>query len=131
MRLLGELMARRMAEEERPDCLVPVPLHPTRYWQRGFNQSLEIARFIATRLRLPLRPELCRRTRATPPQRNLNARQRHRNPHGAFAATKATQGLDIAVIDDVMTTGATVREVAETLKRAGAGRVEVWVLARA
>ena len=131
MRLLGELMARRTADWERPDCLVPVPLHPTRYRQRGFNQSLEIARFVAAYHRIPLRPELCRRTRATPPQRHLNARERHRNLHGAFAATKAAQGLSVAVIDDVMTTGATVRGVAEALKRAGAGRVTVWVLARA
>ncbi len=124
-------MARRATDWERPDCLVPVPLHPTRYRQRGFNQSLEIARFVATRQRIPLRPELCRRTRATPPQRHLNARERHRNLRGAFTATTAVRGLNVAVIDDVMTTGATVGEVAETLKRAGAGRVEVWVLARA
>ncbi len=130
-RLLGELLSSRVATWKRPDCLVPVPLHPSRYRQRGFNQALEIARFITARHNIPLRPELCRRIRVTPPQRTLPAKARRNNLRGAFETTGELPGLHVAIIDDVMTTGATVTEIARTLKKAGAGRVDVWVLARA
>ncbi|BCX82410.1 hypothetical protein MIT9_P1996 [Methylomarinovum caldicuralii] len=131
LRLFGECLARRLDSAPRPDCLVPVPLHPRRLRQRGFNQSLEIARVVGRRLGIPLRPGLCRRIRFTPPQQGLSARDRRRNLRGAFVADPAVRGRHVALIDDVMTTAATVAEIATTLRRAGVTEVSVWVIARA
>ncbi len=130
-RLLGEIMAEQLGTLLPPDCLLPVPLHPARYRERGFNQALEIARPLTKQLGLPLTPRLCRRTRFTPPQYTRDAQGRRKNLRGAFQASKAVDGCRIAVVDDVMTTGTTAHEVAAALKRAGASRVEVWILARA
>ncbi len=130
-RLLGELMALRLKDGPKPDCLLPIPLHPRRYRERGFNQAIEIGHPVSQRLDIPLRPRLCQRIRATPPQHELDASMRRSNLVGAFKASHAVKGLNLALIDDVMTTGTTVREVASTLKQAGAARVEAWVLARA
>ncbi len=130
-RLLGKVMASRLQPTSLPDCLVPVPLHPARYRARGFNQALEIARPVASQLKIPLCPTLCRRVRITPPQRTLDAAARRKNLRGAFQATADLSGCHIAILDDVLTTGATADEVAAALKRAGAVQVEVWVLARA
>jgi ComF family protein len=110
---------------------VPVPLHPSRYRTRGFNQALEIARPLADRLKLPLCPNLCRRVRPTPPQRLLDAQTRRQNLRGAFQTTADLSGCRIALVDDVLTTGATADALAAVLKQAGAKQVEVWVLARA
>ncbi len=128
---LGELLALEMQPVPKPDCLLPVPLHSERYRQRGFNQALEIARPLSRELAIPLLPGLCKRIRFTPPQRGLDAKQRHSNLRGAFEAGGEVEGLHVAVVDDVMTTGTTVREVAASLLKAGASRVEVWVVARA
>lgn len=124
-------MASRLQPIPPPDCLVPIPLHPARYRARGFNQALEIARPVASQLKIPLCPKLCRRVRITPPQRLLDAEERHKNLRGAFQATEDLSGRHIAIVDDVLTTGATAHEVATALKRAGAVQVEAWVLARA
>ncbi|GAB6066739.1 ComF family protein [Methylothermus subterraneus] len=130
-RALGEILARRLRLDSPIDCLVPIPLHPARYRARGFNQALEIARPLSKRFKLPLRPQLCRRLRDTPPQRTLSAEARRQNLQGAFEATADLSGRRIALIDDVLTTGATAHAVAYALKQAGAVWVEVWVLARA
>lgn len=130
-RALGEMLAARLRPIPPPDCLVPVPLHPTRYRARGFNQALEIARPVASRLRIPLCPQLCRRLRPTQPQSLLAAQARRANLRGAFQATADLSGRHIALIDDVLTTGATAHAAATALKQAGAAKVEVWVLARA
>lgn len=130
-RVLGEIMARCLWPVSLPDCLVPVPLHPARYRTRGFNQALEIARPIARQLKIPLCPKLCHRVRITPPQRILDAKERRKNLRGAFQATETLSGCHIAIVDDVLTTGATAHEVATALKQAGAVQIEVWVLARA
>jgi ComF family protein len=130
-RLFGELLAASLTATPLPDCLVPVPLHPSRYRTRGFNQALEIARPLADRLKLPLCPNLCRRVRPTPPQRLLDAQTRRQNLRGAFQATADLSGCRIALVDDVLTTGATADALAAVLKQAGAKQVEVWVLARA
>jgi len=131
-RTLGRLMARWLEDhtDDLPDRIMPVPLHPIRLRERGFNQSLELARPISQRLKLPLDTHSCRRLRNTPPQAELPARQRHSNLKGAFAVRQKLEGR-IAIIDDVMTTGCTVQELAHTLRDAGAARVDVWVCARA
>lgn len=132
-RLLGTLMAQdiRQRRVTQPDVLLPVPLHPARLRQRGYNQALEISRDIARQLRLPVDWRCCERCKATPEQAGLPADQRGGNIKGAFRVTGDVRGRHIAVVDDVMTTGSTVTELAQTLLKQGAKRVDVWVCARA
>lgn len=112
-----------------PPLLVPLPLSPERQRQRGFNQAQEIARDLARRLALPVDAVL-QRPRGAPPQAGLPWSERVRNVRGAFTARRRLDGARIILIDDVMTTGATLAEAASTARRAGALRVECWVVAR-
>lgn len=132
-RLLGELLAGHLAEHAVavPDLIVPVPLHPARLRERGYNQALELARPVARRLRVPLVPERVRRTRATASQSLLAAAERRRNVRGAFELARPLAARHVAIIDDVMATGSTVGELARVLRRGGAERIEVWAVARA
>ncbi|HET7922972.1 MAG TPA: ComF family protein, partial [Gammaproteobacteria bacterium] len=132
-RVLGELLARFLAADPgpRPDCILPVPLHPARLRERGFNQALELARPVARRLGIALAPRLCRRIRHTDMQSRLDAKTRYRNLRGAFEVHVPVAGLDIAILDDVVTTSATMSALAEVLREAGCGRIRVWSLARA
>lgn len=114
----------------RVDCVVPVPLSAARLRGRGYNQSLEIARQVARVTGTRLEAELCERARDTPAQMDLPLAERAKNVRGAFHCPRLVAGATVAVLDDVMTTGATLDEVAATLKRAGAARVENWVIAR-
>ena len=129
-RVLGALLAREMDAEGLPDLLVPVPLHPRRLRERGFNQALEVARVLASEKGLRLDPRVCARVRDTPHQTGLDARTRRRNLRGAFVAAPRVRGLRLALVDDVVTTGATAEALAQTCRRAGVARVEVWALAR-
>lgn len=114
--------------------LVPVPLHRTRAWQRRYNQSLELARELARLTGLHLEPALVRRTRATRRQVGLDAAGRARNVAGAFAAApfclERLAGRPVVIIDDVITTGATVRAVTHALKKAGVNQIDVMSFAR-
>lgn len=132
-RTLGQIMAKTMAglDLQRPDVLLPVPLHRQRLRQRGFNQALELARPVARELGIPLDPWLAIRHKATAPQASLSPKDRYRNVRGAFQVKKDVSGLKIAIIDDVMTTGHTANALAKTLKKAGAREISVWVFARA
>lgn len=133
-RLLAELWceAWRSLPPVLPQALVPVPLHAARLRERGYNQALELARPLARAFGLPLRAELLQRVRPTPAQAGLGAHARRRNLRGAFRATpKGGLPAHVAVVDDVMTTGATVAQCARVLRRAGVARVDVWALARA
>lgn len=132
-RLLGELMAEALSDraEPLPDLLIPMPLHRWRLMRRGFNQAGEIARALARRLNLPVDVRCARRVRATADQIGLDAVQRRRNLRGAFSINRDLAGLSVALIDDVMTTGATFDELARAARRAGAARIEVWAAARA
>jgi ComF family protein len=127
---LGACLARATAAAPRPDRLIPMPLHPQRIRERGFNHASEIARVVARQLALPLDTASCRRIRDTPPQMGLKHDARRRNVRGAFVCGGDVQGLHIAVVDDVMTTGTSLDELAATLKRAGAREVSCWVAAR-
>ncbi len=132
-RLLGELLARsleQVAEEERPGLILPVPLHPARQRERGFNQALEIVRGPARRLGIALDSESCLRRRPTSPQSGLDARERRRNLRGAFVVHRRPAADHVVVFDDVITTGNTVSELARVLKKAGVARVDVWAVAR-
>jgi ComF family protein len=126
--LIEEL--ERRPDARRPDRLVALPLSRERQRERGYNQAFEIARAIAQRLRLPLLRGGTRRTRPSPPQAALPWSERAKNVRGAFVCELDLDGLAVAVIDDVMTTGASLAEFASTLKEAGAARVENWVVAR-
>ncbi|HSA70289.1 MAG TPA: ComF family protein [Burkholderiales bacterium] len=123
---LGREIARRISAIEI-DSVVPVPLSAARLRTRGYNHAAEIARHL-----LPgkLDLALCERSRDTPPQMDLPFAERRRNVRGAFRCTRALMGASIAVVDDVMTTGATLNELARTLKDAGAARVVNLVVAR-
>jgi ComF family protein len=132
-RVLGSYLARHLKElaGPRPDVIVPVPLHSSRLRSRGYNQSLELARFISAALELPIDVTNARRIRATKPQTELPRDQRRKNVRGAFDASAAFAGRAVAIVDDVVTSGNTVQSLAQSLLRAGAREVRVWVVARA
>ena len=137
-RPLGELLAARWAgalHGEPLDCLVPVPLAPERLAQRGFNQSLEMARAMSACLGpsfapLPVLPRRLARLRDTPPQAGLALAERRTNLLGCFGCSGRLDGLRIGLVDDVMTSGSTVAEAARALKAAGATRVVALVVTR-
>lgn len=130
-RLLAGLMAQACGDAGRPDAIVPLPLHPARLRQRGFDQALELARPLARALALPLRPDLLLRRRDTAPQSRLDAAQRRRNLRDAFGVPSgAVLPAHVALVDDVMTTGATLHSATKALRRAGVARVDGWVCAR-
>lgn len=116
--------------EDAPHRVLAMPLHRLRLRERGFNQSLEIARHLARAARLPLAVQVVARIRATPPQVALPLAERARNVRDAFLCRATLDGAHVAVVDDVMTSGATLDELARTLKRAGAARVTNWIVAR-
>jgi ComF family protein len=130
-RLLAELGVEALAGAPRPQLLLPVPLHPARLRQRGYDQALELARPLAQALDLPLCADRLHRRRATTAQSELDARARQRNVRDAFALRPGTLPAHVVVFDDVMTTGATLAECCRLLKRAGVVRVEAWAIARA
>lgn len=125
---LAEKLAQRITQ--RPDYLVAMPLHPMRLRTRGFNQSLELARHIGRQLEIPLLPDACQRKRDTPPQTALSRKERGQNVRQAFTCTQNFSGKHIAIIDDVMTSGASLNEMAHTLRQAGAIMISAWVIAR-
>ena len=127
--LLGELISLCISDKY-VDCVIPVPLSSERLRSRGYNQALEIARHVARATGTRLATELCERRRDTPAQMALPLAKRAKNVRGAFHCPRFVAGASVAVLDDVMTTGATLDEIAATLKRAGAAHVENWVIAR-
>ena len=127
--LFAEAMAARLLDQPRPDLVIPMPLHPARLRQRGFNQAQEIARHLALYLGIPSR-HVCRRLRDTPPQAGLDLKARRRNLRGAFACDEDLSGKRIALLDDVMTSGSSLNELAKATRRAGAVEVSAWVVAR-
>lgn len=117
-----------------PDMIIPVPLHWWRRWQRGFNQSEVIGLGLAQALAIPLHVHFCHRAKRTPSQRGLSRADRQQNLRGAFIMAKKSagdiQGKTIALLDDVVTTTATARELSKLFMRQGARDVHVWALAR-
>jgi ComF family protein len=126
---LASAVVASRALRERPAQVVPLPLAASRQRERGFNQAREIAVHVARETRLPLASPLVR-IGAGPPQASLPWAERHRNVRGAFAVRGDVRGMRIALVDDVMTTGATLAEAARALVAAGALSVECWVVAR-
>ena len=133
----GLTLARMLASvytvrDSRPAAVVPVPLHSRRLLTRGHNQSLLLARLLAEKAKTELWPKLLRRTRATTPQANLLKKDRRHNLVNAFTATipKSLRGTRILLVDDITTTGATLTHATRALLDAGAGSVEVAIVAR-
>ena len=124
------LLRRAVASESDVDWLVPVPITPARLRERGFNQALEIARALGKDRRVRIARGIHRRHRTETPQSSLtNSAARRANVAGAFEA-RASIGGHVAIVDDVVTTGATVNALARCLKAAGAARIDVWAVAR-
>jgi ComF family protein len=114
----------------RPEVLLPVPLHPERLLERGYNQADEIARIWSRELAIPVDLKTLTRIRATPSQSGLSAGQREDNVRQAFAYRAKHEYRHVAIVDDIVTTGSTVTEITKTLHRGGVEFVEVWALAR-
>ena len=114
-----------------PEILIPVPLHNRRLVERGFNQSLEISRRVSKRLQVPIDTQCVRRVKSTQAQQTLNLTQRKQNIKGCFEVLNTNNYKHVVLIDDVITTGSTVNELARTLKKSGVEKVGVWSIARA
>jgi ComF family protein len=133
---IARTMARYMAPLVEPSAadalLVPVPLHRTRLWRRGFNQSALVAKALSRQLGVPSEPLALKRLKRTPPLKGMSPQQRRRAVAGAFKVTDpdAVRGKTVILIDDVLTTGSTAEACARTLHRAGAARVELITWAR-
>lgn len=129
---LTRLLAQSIvaARREPVDAIVPMPLAPTRLAERGFNQALELARVVSARTGVALFPQACRRWLDTPPLAALPWDERAKHVRGAFACDMDLTGKTVAVVDDVLTTGATLNELARCLRRSGATAVHGWVVAR-
>ena len=127
---LGDALAEAAAAQDRPDLLVSVPSSSRRLRERGFDPALLLARRVRRHLGLRLDAMALAKPRHAPPQTGLDRAGRRDNLRGAFAVRRPLRGLSVAVVDDVMTTGETLRAIAGELRSAGAGRVAGWVVAR-
>ena len=135
-RLFGELMGRSMrayyAESEYfPQGLLPVPLHPNRLRERGFNQAFELAKFCKMTSGIPILDNCCVRVKDTSHQPGLSRAARRTNLRGAFKITSTHVPKRIALIDDVLTTGTTCETLSQALIKAGVESVHLWCIARA
>jgi ComF family protein len=122
----GQMLSEKVTANSI-DLIIPMPMHPARIKERGFNQALEIAKVFGKE-KLDYRSAI--RQKLTPPQASLPLKDRVKNIKGAFKIETDLTGKRIAIVDDVMTTGASLNELAKTLKKAGASHVECWVIAR-
>jgi len=127
---LAQLAAKIMDARQRPDLLSPIPLHWRRYWQRGYNQAQLVAEELGRQWQLPVHPRLLRKVSATQTQSQLKRSQRLRNLLDSFALCEGVEGLHIGLVDDVLTTGATLEAAAQKLLEEGAAKVSAFVLAR-
>ena len=131
----GQCMANKLrgAGADLPRALVPVPLHRSRLAERGFNQSLEIARVVSVELGIPVLPTACKRVQNTRPQYAMPAKQRRKNLQRAFAPSlhHCKNVEHVAIIDDVVTTGTTIKTLADALGQGGVKRIEAWSCCRA
>jgi ComF family protein len=123
---VGQMLSEKV-DMVSVDLIIPMPMHPARIKERGFNQALEIAKVFGKE-KLDYKSAV--RQKLTPPQASLPLKQRVKNIKGAFAVRANLTGKRIAIVDDVMTTGASLNELAKSLKKAGASHVECWVIAR-
>ncbi len=128
---LADRLVEALADADRPDLIIPMPLHPNRLKTRGFNQAALLAKRVSSQLDVALDLHTTRRVRDTRPQVELPLKDRRGNMRNAFACDLDLSGKRIALVDDVMTSGASLNELAKVVKRAGADEVSVWIVARA
>lgn len=140
-KLLGTLFAQYLLEcahtypeWRQPDLLMPTPMHWTRRWHRGFNQADVLSHYLAEAIGIPLNSNIIQRVKRTPAQKELTRSERQKNLRSAFYLSPQSQNLiqnkSIALVDDVVTTTATMRELSKLLLQAGAKEIQVWALAR-
>ncbi|MBI5429734.1 MAG: ComF family protein [Nitrosomonadales bacterium] len=126
----AEKLAQRINQTVLPDYVIPMPLHPAKLRERGFNQSLLLAARIARRHGLSLLPDACQRVRDTPPQSALPWKERKKNVRNAFHCDMDLTGKRVALVDDVLTTGASLNSLAGAVLKQGAAEISTWVVAR-
>ena len=126
----AEKLALCIDKSDLPDCIIPMPLHPAKLRKRGFNQSLLLAKILARKLNIALLPHACQRVRDTPPQSALPWKARRKNVHNAFRCDRDLAGKKVALVDDVLTTGASLNALAGAVKERGAISIQTWVVAR-
>lgn len=129
--LWQDCIQKYYTKDTLPDCILPVPLHLKRLKERGFNHALEIAKPIARHLKIRCDIKTCIRIKNTAAQSSLPARKRQQNIKHAFALSCVPPFKKVAILDDVMTTGGTVHEISQLLKKSGVERIDVWCCARA
>ncbi len=123
-------LAQRIDKGSLPDYVIAMPLHPVKLRERGFNQSLLLAATVARELKLKLLPNACQRVRDTPPQSALPWNARKKNVRNAFFCGMDLAGKRVALVDDVLTTGASLNALAEAVSKVGAIQTSAWVVAR-
>lgn len=129
-RTLSQLLFEKFAACQKPEAILPVPLHGRRLISRGFNQSFEMIRPLAKHFSIPLLHHSVIRQKITKPQIGLDSKARTENLQGAFKVVKPIVYEHIVLFDDVMTTGATIKELAKTLHTHGVKQIDIWCLAR-
>lgn len=129
--LFSKHFAQLLAGKSKPDAILPIPLHPRRLAKRGFNQSLEISRSLSKAIDVPILLDLARRIKNTQSQTDLSKKSRRQNVKGCFKLLQKPIYSHIVIVDDVVTTGATTKEMASLLKKAGVKKVGVLSVARA
>lgn len=129
--ILANLLIKKLKiTETLPDVIIPMPLHPIRLRERGFNQAMEISRYISKHMGIVILPDSCSRIKHTLPQTGLPWKERQKNIRKAFSCKIDLSGKHVALVDDVMTTGATLNELAKVLRKQGAAEITNWVIAR-
>jgi ComF family protein len=126
----AEKLARRIDQNNLPDYVIAIPLHPNKLRERGFNQSLLLAEKVSRELNIKILPHACQRVRDTPSQSSLKWKERDKNVRDAFRCDVDLTGKRIALVDDVMTTGASLNALAKVIKNSGATHIETWIIAR-
>lgn len=128
--ILSNQIKKHYAQKAMPNFIIPVPLHPKRLHERGFNQAIEIAKPIAKKYHMTISYEHFRRNKHTQAQSSLTARQRRINMSGAFILSRPFTADHVAILDDVLTTGQTVRVFSQMLRQCGVKKIDVWCCAR-
>lgn len=128
--ILANFIVSKINHNRLPDAIIPVPLHPEKMKTRGFNQAIEISRYVSKQTDIPVLSHICLRVKNTPSQIELPWKKRQQNVRNAFTCQSDLTNKHIAILDDVMTSGATANALAKAIIKRGAAKVSVWVVAR-
>lgn len=128
--LLLIFLKEKYEDQAWPEAIIPVPLHPKRLSERGYNQATELAKPLGKSLKIPMYLDICERVKQTTTQTSISERERQRNLKNAFSVTQSIGLRHVAIVDDVLTTGSTTRAIAKTLKKNGVDKIDVWVVAK-